>query len=497
MKTLKLTVLLMLAFLTSMGVQAKKGWKNFNPPKVELEIIAKGHKGVNKYLDLVKDQGYKDIEAWVQHCALAVAQELYYTVEEANAKKVEKITYKLNDGGALSYKDGAAPHIEIGFDLNYLVKFIEKHDLKTAADEVYGVLCHELTHGYQQEPKNCGNYSYETEFFGFIEGTADLARLRTGGFNPPRAPKLGGTYKSGYNVTAFFYLWITKTQDEEFLKKLNLTAKEMETWSLDKALNKLYNASADEWWQHYQQDVDLYPWDNYTPHTSAGFTHESKLLFEGDALAFKNYSKLADAYTWTVRGKEVTANQNGDMAWVFPAKGKYKVQLLAKNTETREYDTLSTIISVMGKHDEFEFSLLGGKYSGQHNDSPKGESPEQLFDGDLNSKFLCFQKEGWVQIEMNEDYILTSYTLTSGNDQPARDPKDWEVLGSVDGENFEPIDKQNNFKFEQRRQTMGFETQTNKAFRYFRLKMKHNKTDDYGSDIIQLAEWSLKGSRAK
>ena len=92
------------------------------------------------------------------------------------------------------------------------MNFIEKHGLDAAGDEVYGILCHEIAHGYQHAPKNAGGYSNETEFFGFIEGTADLARLKTGGFNPPRFPKKGGTYKSGYNVTAFFLFMDYKNQ---------------------------------------------------------------------------------------------------------------------------------------------------------------------------------------------------------------------------------------------------------------------------------------------
>jgi len=490
----KLLLLIALFVLTGYSVSAKK-WKKFNPPDVELVITAEGHEGVIKYLELVKKQGYNNIEEWVQHCSKMVAQELYYTVEEANAKSVQKITYKLNDGGALSYKDGAAPHIEIGFDLNYLVKFIIEHGLKAASDELYGVLCHEIAHGYQQEPKNAGTYQYETEFFGFIEGTADLTRLKTGGFNPPRFPKQGGNFKSGYNITAFFYLWITKTKDAEFLKKLNNTAKEMEVWTIDKALMQLYGESVETMWQHYQQDVDLYPWDNYKPQISAGFTYEEKLLFEGESLSFKNYSRLADEYLWTVNDKEVTANKFGDMAWVFPEKGTYTVQLVAKSSKNRDCDTLTRTVKVMGRNDGFEFSLLGGKLSSQHADSPKGEDVEKLFDGKKGSKFLSFQQETWVQIETKEPYILSSYALVSGNDQPKRDPGNWKVLGSVDGNDFEAIDIQKDFIFEKRRQKKNFKVDEAKAYRFFRLQMRYNQTDDYGKDILQLAEWSLTGKR--
>lgn len=487
---LLLIIALILASITNISAQE---WEQFNAPKVELIIEAKGHPGVESYLNLVNKQGYKNIEDWLQHCALVVAQELYYTVEQANAIKLDSITYKLNDGGALSYKDGAAPHIEIGFDLNYLMSFIDKHDMNTAAKELYGVLCHEIAHGYQQEPKNAGAYQNETEFFGFIEGTADLTRLKTGGFHPPRTPKLGGNYKSGYNITAFFYLWITRTKDEDFLKKLNNSAKLMEIWTLKKAIFQLYGASVDVWWQYYQKDIDLYPWIEYKPSTCAIFTFNDHLKFEGDVIAFRNYSRLADEYIWTINHKEVCTNEHGDMAWVFPKKGNYYIQLLAKNSETGEENTLSTEIVVLGKYDDFEFSKLQSITSSQYNDSPKGEGLEQLFDGNLNTKFLSFQKETWVQIEMKESYVLSSYSLTSANDQVNRDPKNWILMASQNGEDFIDIANQDDFQFTKRNQKVEFKIENNKPFKYFRLQMEYHNTDDYGKDIIQLTDWVLNG----
>lgn len=38
---------------------------------------------------------------------------------------------------------------------------------------------------------------------------------------------------------------------------------------------------------------------------------------------------------------------------------------------------------------------------------------------------------------------IRSFTLTSGNDTPGRDPRVWQVLGSNDGTNFTPIFTQN------------------------------------------------------
>jgi hypothetical protein len=44
-----------------------------------------------------------------------------------------------------------------------------------------------------------------------------------------------------------------------------------------------------------------------------------------------------------------------------------------------------------------------------------------------------------ITVQLNDIYRLTHFTITSGNDTPGRDPKDWQILGSNDGITFEPI----------------------------------------------------------
>ena len=42
-----------------------------------------------------------------------------------------------------------------------------------------------------------------------------------------------------------------------------------------------------------------------------------------------------------------------------------------------------------------------------------------------------------------QPFVLGRFTITSGNDTPARDPRVWQILGSNDGLNFTPIFSQN------------------------------------------------------
>lgn len=237
---------------TSVVVKDITDWSTFIYPTVTMTCSNTGNAGYLKYNALVVHKGYNTIEDFVRNCCLIIAKQLYYTVDEANAHNLRAINYKLTEGGSLSYKAGSVPNIEIGFDMNYLNTFSQSHSDATSADEIYGVLCHEICHGYQREPKNAGVYGTPSEYYGFIEGTADLARLLTGGFNPVRYPRIGGSWLDAYNTTAFFYYWIRNTKSATFLKDLNKTALTIDPWTLTAATQQLFGVSAQALWNQYQ-----------------------------------------------------------------------------------------------------------------------------------------------------------------------------------------------------------------------------------------------------
>lgn len=475
--------------------ESKEDWSNFQKPTVTLQIEAEGHKGITKYLELVKAQGYTGIEDWVQFCCVEIAKQLYYTPEEANEQGLKEITYKLNDGGALSYKGGSVPHIEIGFDLNYLVKFIDEHDMDAARDEIYGVLCHEITHGLQKEPKNAGGYNGGTECYGFIEGTADLSRLNTGGFNPERFPKEGGSYLDGYNTTAFFYLWIYKNFNTNFLKDLNRTAKEYETWSLTAATENLYGISVDELWQFYQQEIAGYPWDNASD-IKPYFNVSSTRIMEDEMVEFTPFLGEDVNYSWSFEGGEPSTSTDKSAVVKFNKSGSYGITLeITKKGETKSA-TLTNFITVIDPNTAMDITEFDAKLFCEHNDSPSGEGLKNLIDNNLSSKFLTFNAASWIQIEMDEVYQIDKYSITSANDEPMRDPKKWILKGSTDGVNFTEIDNQQNVDFSDRGQKKEFVVNANVPYKYYRFELTNHGLDSYGSDILQFAEIELIGKKA-
>ncbi|GIF13449.1 GH92 family glycosyl hydrolase [Actinoplanes teichomyceticus] len=120
-------------------------------------------------------------------------------------------------------------------------------------------------------------------------------------------------------------------------------------------------------------------------------------------------------------------------------------------------------------------------------ENPPAEDRTRAFDGDRGTKWLTFARTGWIQARLRDPQTVTSYALTSGNDEPGRDPADWELLGSDDGAGWEVLDARAGQTFARRGQTLQFTVAEPKPHRYYRL----NVTANGGADIVQLGELEL------
>ena len=118
-----------------------------------------------------------------------------------------------------------------------------------------------------------------------------------------------------------------------------------------------------------------------------------------------------------------------------------------------------------------------------------GEGSLKLVDNNTDSKFLVgdYRADLWAQLVYATPTKLGAYTLTSANDAPDRDPKDWELMGSNDGENWVVLDSRTGEIFTQRFQTKRYEFNTEERYTHYRLVFGVNN----GSNLWQLAEWRV------
>ena len=120
--------------------------------------------------------------------------------------------------------------------------------------------------------------------------------------------------------------------------------------------------------------------------------------------------------------------------------------------------------------------------------NPPNEVADRVADGNAGTKWLAFQNTGWVQYQLRSPQPMVRYTLTSGDDAPERDPKDFRVLGSNNGTDWTTVDERTGEMFTGRGETRSFTLATpSPAYTYYRLDVQAVR--DPSKNIVQLAGW--------
>ncbi|RKF29224.1 ThuA domain-containing protein [Micromonospora globbae] len=120
-------------------------------------------------------------------------------------------------------------------------------------------------------------------------------------------------------------------------------------------------------------------------------------------------------------------------------------------------------------------------------ENPPNETKEKLTDGDSGTKWLARTPTAWVAYELSAPKRITGYALTSANDSPGRDPRDWTLQGSADGQSWTDLDRRTGQTFAERFQTRRFDIATPREFTHYRL----NVTANSGEPLTQLADLRL------
>jgi predicted alpha-1,2-mannosidase len=116
-----------------------------------------------------------------------------------------------------------------------------------------------------------------------------------------------------------------------------------------------------------------------------------------------------------------------------------------------------------------------------------GETAVKLTDSDSSTKWLAFAKTGWVTYQLAAPVAVAKYSLTSANDSPGRDPKDFTLQGSNDGAAWTDLDSRTGQTYAGRFATNVYSFANTTAYGYYRL----NVTANSGDSIVQLADWDI------
>lgn len=118
-----------------------------------------------------------------------------------------------------------------------------------------------------------------------------------------------------------------------------------------------------------------------------------------------------------------------------------------------------------------------------------GEGSSKLVDGDLTTKYLInpYANNLYMQITFRTAQRVAAYTLTSANDAATRDPKDWKIQASNDGNTWVDLDAKTGETFASRGLTKRYNFTNTTDYKIYRFSV----TATGGSTLFQLAEWGL------
>ncbi|MBH5316214.1 discoidin domain-containing protein [Paenibacillus sp. GSMTC-2017] len=119
----------------------------------------------------------------------------------------------------------------------------------------------------------------------------------------------------------------------------------------------------------------------------------------------------------------------------------------------------------------------------------------KAFDKHIFSKWLTFENPAWIQYELTTAKVITSYSITSGDDVPERDPKGWVVKGSNDGTTWTTLDTQQNQSFSTRLQEKTYSIANTTAFKFVAFENITNQ--NAGTPILQISEIKLFGNEVQ
>ncbi len=126
--------------------------------------------------------------------------------------------------------------------------------------------------------------------------------------------------------------------------------------------------------------------------------------------------------------------------------------------------------------------------------SPPSERVEMLIDNDVETKYLVRAINSWVEINTDTLSKLYGYTITSANDLPARDPRNWELLGWDEAlqEWISIHTVENNPSWPDFFTPKSWYVETDKWFKTYRLKITDTNGNSQG--LMQMAELQLWGT---
>jgi len=387
---------------------------------------------------LALDTIMPDLEAIIHEVSLGVAKQLYDNVTEINI--FETLTFTTGSYDFPAAKGGSQKDMVLWFDLKHILSSANQSDA-ALKEEVKGVLWHELTHGYANAPE--GTYSAGNENHAFTEGMANLVRINAGFHESNRGnQKYVETWtEDAYGQTAYFLEWLQNGNlSFNFMKEFNKQSGLLEEWSWDEAFKNIFgeNYGVNDAWNAYHkyQEVTL----GLLPPFPTPVDGHRNFAVDDNVIAS---TPAAHIGAWGDGINNVNDNNiNKKFVGIIDAPWWYYTYI----DSFAEFDPLPVVSTI-----DVIYTL-----------------PTAI--------------------------VLNKYSITTGNDNPSRDPTSWIVQGSADGEAWTELDVDSYPAGELPRiTTYIYDVDNTVAYSFYRVIFSNDQDIPNADDgrLVQLGEVAL------
>lgn len=210
-------------------------------PKLLLQIDDLSETGSQDFLAAVN--AYEVLQSAVA----TVLSHLYTSTPASHIPGTRSVTLILCSMDGVAYtasKDIDEDHKEIHLSTTYIQKIASKRK----ADEILGVITHEMVHCWQWS-------AHGTASGGLIEGVADWVRLKAGLAPLHWTKELGGKWDAGYQRTGYFLDYLEGSYGEGSVRKINDSLRKGK-YEEQKFWKALFGEPVERLWEKYQRKLE-------------------------------------------------------------------------------------------------------------------------------------------------------------------------------------------------------------------------------------------------
>jgi hypothetical protein len=221
----------------------KSKQSKFDLPKFRLKVNDLSHEGSDRFFAAV------NASRCMEESVTNVLKWLYESPEspKTTVPSTRSVTLILRDMGGVAYTTGSDlddDHKEIHFSLSYIASI----DKKRIANEICGVITHELVHCYQYNGfGSCPG--------GLIEGIADWVRLNCNLGPPHWKREATGDWDAGYQHTGYFLEYLEKRFGTGTVRRINEKLR-TQRYQQKKFWTELLGRPVEQLWGDYQRAME-------------------------------------------------------------------------------------------------------------------------------------------------------------------------------------------------------------------------------------------------